>query len=80
MPGEDGSPGITYEGGEGDSLKNPVIIRGAGFDVLGTEAIFNWLTVVFGQMDRDWSLIVQSHLRQGERDFDAHGIQLHDGA
>jgi hypothetical protein len=65
-----GGYGITYEGGNGDSLENAVVVRGARFDLAGTIAVFAWLTATYGQLNVDWRLKLQSHGRFGNREID----------
>jgi hypothetical protein len=73
---KDGSPWIAFAGGDGGSIEDAVVIRGAETDMVGTAAIFDWLTTVFGP---GWELIGQSHGSIGGRHIDTVEIKLRTG-
>ena len=70
---------IWFGGGNGDTVDNAIIVRGAQFDLVGTYAEFGWLARVHGQKDRDWTLISHSHEVRGGRDIDTFILRLTDG-
>src|SRR5271166_1017019 len=70
---------IVFEGGNGDTVENAVIVRGARLDLAGTYAEFAWLAQVYGKKDLDWTLISHSHSVQGGRDIDTFVLRLRDG-
>jgi hypothetical protein len=74
---KDGSPWITFEGGDGGSMEDAVVIRGAETDMIGTAAIFDWLTAVYGP---GWELIRQSHGNFVGRHIDTVEIEVRTGA
>ena len=47
---------IWFQGGNGNSIEEAVIIRGALCDLVGTWGEFQWLTGKFGQKDVAWEL------------------------
>jgi len=70
---------IRFEGGDGSTTENAIIIRGAHFDLAATYAIFYYMTQRFGQKDVDWKLIYQAHGVFNEKDIDTYAIKLADG-
>ena len=77
IPVPDGSSEISYAGGNGESVEDAVVIRGAESDLQGAYFVFFWITVVYG---RGWSLICQSHGRLDGKDIDTLEIELRTGA
>lgn len=71
---------ITFEGGDGASIQQAVIIRGAGHDLVGTIAEFRWLAWEFGKEDVDWGLETHSHGTFENRQIDTVVIRLSSGA
>jgi len=74
---KDGSPWITFAGGDGESMEDAVVIRGAETDFLGTAAIFDWFTTVYGP---GCELLWQSHGKFDGREIDTVEIELRNGA
>jgi hypothetical protein len=75
----DAGGNISFEGGDGDTVEKAIVVRGAQFDLVGTYAEFHWLAQVYGQKDRDWTLISHSHEVHGGRDIDIFVLKLTDG-
>jgi hypothetical protein len=73
------SDGIWCEGGDGESVEEAIIIRGANHDMLGTWAEFMWLQWKFGEKGRDWNLIFHSTGARGDRQIDTVRIELPGG-
>jgi len=71
---------ITFEGGNGDSIDNAVVVKGAQFDLAGTTAEFAWVTKMYGRKDRDWYLLSHSHGRYGDREIDTIVIDIKNSA
>lgn len=66
---------IRYSDGSGSSLDDPIVVSGAGRDLLGTLGIFAWLIQRNGTMDVDWTIRRKSGHHEGERHIDIYTIQ-----
>jgi hypothetical protein len=66
---------VWYEGGDGLSPLDPVIVRGANYDMEGTWAEFAWLIQRYGQKDVDWRLVSHSTGSLGDRHIDTIVLQ-----
>lgn len=71
--------GISFEGGDGDTIETAVVVRGAGSDLAGTYGEFAWLVNKYGEKDKDWKLISHSHGQHEDRDIDTFEIELKSG-
>ena len=70
---------ICYSNGTGASLEDPIVITGAGHDMVGTMAIFSWLVQRHGEMNVEWQMLGKSGHHDGQRDIDIYTIQLRSG-
>ena len=78
--GSDGNKGeIWYEGGNGESIDEAILVRGAGHDFVGTWAEFAFLNDRFGQMGRDWRLKLHAHGTYGDREIDTVRLEMPNG-
>ncbi|MBC7222818.1 MAG: hypothetical protein H5T59_00830 [Anaerolineae bacterium] len=71
--------GVTYEGGDGATLEQAIVIRGAPNHLAGVEAEYAYLERAFGQRGRDWHLAMQTLHMVGDRPYDEMRILLADG-
>jgi hypothetical protein len=77
-PDPENMPGVWYEGGEGATVDEAIVVRGATSDLEGTAAVFGWILTHVGTRD-DWSLTSQMSGEVGERHIDTIDIVLSDG-
>ena len=73
------SSSVRYSDSPGISLENPVVITGAGHDMMGTMAVFAWLIKKRGTMNVDWRLLAKSGDHDGQRHVDIYRIQSRSG-
>jgi hypothetical protein len=71
--------GIKFEGGSGDSIDDPIIIKQAENHAAGVSAEYRYLEERFGKKDLHWRLISQALLR-GVEPVDRLTIELADGS
>lgn len=71
-----GSAGTS---GSGTSAQDPVVIK-APTTMAGVRAEYAWVHTHFGERDRDWSLVMQSHGQRGDRTIETLQIELKDGS
>ena len=71
--------GISFEGGDGDTIATAVVVRGAGSDLAGTYSEFAWLVKKYGEKDKDWKLVSHSHGQHEDRDIDTFEIEFKSG-
>jgi len=65
-PPEKGPDGITFEGGDGESMEDAVVIKGAGDSVGAVDAESFWLKAHFPKFKK----VRQALLGRGEKNFD----------
>jgi len=70
---------VQYSDSPGISLENPVVITGAGDDMIGSMAIFAWLIKKRGTMHVDFRLLGKRGSSQGDRHIDVYTIQSRSG-
>jgi len=75
----DRSP-VCFSSSPGVSFENPVVITGAGHDLMGSMAILAWLIGKRGTLGVDWQILVKSGHSVGERHIDVYEIELKSGA
>jgi len=73
-------PGITFEGGSGDTIETAVIIRGASTHSVGVDAEYRYLEQQFGTRTVDWEPGLQSLIKTDDRKYDKIDIRLSDGS
>jgi hypothetical protein len=71
--------GSAVASGSGMSAQDPVIIK-APTTMAGVRAEYTWLQKHFGERDRDWKLVMQSHGHRGEQIIETLQIELNDGS
>jgi hypothetical protein len=71
--------GSTVASGSGMSAEDPVSIK-APTTMAGIRAEYTWLQKHFGERDRDWKLVMQSHGHRGEQIIETLQIELNDGS
>ena len=74
-----GNSPVRYSSSPGISLENPVVITGAGHDMIGTMAIFGWLINKRGTMHVDWRVRIKRGHHDGQRHIDIYEIQSRSG-
>lgn len=74
------NPGVWYEGGDGGTPTNAIVVRGAESDIAGTAATFAWIVDRFGPNGSGWQLLSHSSGRMGEQHIDTFAIGLPDGS
>jgi hypothetical protein len=70
---------VRYSDSPGISLENPVVITGAGDDMIGSMAVFAWLIRKRGTMHVDFRLLGKRGSSEGDRHIDIHTIQSRSG-
>lgn len=70
---------IWFEGGDGRSVSDAIVIRGVNDDVMGTFVLFAFLEDRFGRKDRDWKLKYQTHGTYGDREIDTYALEMRNG-
>ena len=72
-------PHVWYEGGDGSTIDDAIIVRGAGSDLEGVAATFGWMHEHLGAKDEGWQLITHSSGSRGDRKIDTFNIVLRGG-
>ena len=72
-------PHVWYEGGDGSTIDDAIIVRGAGSDLEGVAATFGWMHEHLGAKDDSWQLISHSSGGRGARQIDTFNIVLRGG-
>jgi hypothetical protein len=67
---------VTYEGGDGKSIENPIIIKNAGNEINGVASEYAYISKVYGEKFIDWKVLVQSTGSQKNRKIDIIMIEL----
>ena len=75
--GNENQQGIDYEG-SGDSVQDPIIIKGALSHRLGVAAEYIFIKHKYGGEDVDWKVKIQMLLK-GPKPIDLIRIELADG-
>jgi hypothetical protein len=70
---------IRFEGGDGNTMKGAIVIRGAQSELEGTYAAYSWLVQRFGDKDAAWKLVSHAHEIFGGREIDTFVIELNNG-
>jgi len=74
----DNSP-VHYSDSPGIALENPVVITGAGNDIVGSMAIFAWLIRKRGAQAIEWRVLRKWGRHDGQKHIDIYEIQTRDG-
>jgi len=72
--------GVWFEGGDGSSRENAVVVRGAVWEMEGIAATFAWMEWHFGRKDQDWTLVTHSTGGDEHRKIDTFVVTLADGS
>jgi hypothetical protein len=70
---------VWYEGGDGSTLNDAIVVRGAGSDLEGVAATFGWMHERLGAKDEEWRLISHSTGGDGVRKIDTFDVMLRGG-
>ena len=70
---------VRYSDSPGVSVENPVIITGAGHDMVGTMAIFAWLMRKRGTQGHDWQVRGKWGRSDNQHHIDVYEIQTRNG-
>ena len=76
--GNENQQGIYFEG-SGDSVQDPIIIKGASSHMLGVAAEYRFIHHIYGRRNVDWKLTMQMLLREPHA-IDLIRIELADGS
>jgi hypothetical protein len=71
--------GVTYEGGDGSSPPDAIVIRGAVYKPLALGALFGWVNAHHGRKDRDWRVVGFSTDSGVDRTIDSVTIEFPNG-
>jgi hypothetical protein len=71
--------GITFEGGSGDSVQDPIVIKGASSHELGVVAEYKFIAHKYGRRDVAWKLKMQM-VSNKPKMMDLIRIELSDGS
>jgi hypothetical protein len=66
---------VIYEGGNGKSIDNCIIIKNAGNETNGVASEYAYVSKIHGQMHTNWELITQSLQTNNNREYDVLNIQ-----
>ena len=72
-------PHVWYEGGDGSTPEDAIVVRGAGSDLEGVAATFGWMHEHLGAKDEGWRLITHSSGFSGVRKIDTFNVVLRGG-
>ena len=72
-------PRVWYEGGDGSTIDQAIIVRGAESDLEGVAATFGWMHEQLGPKDEGWRLVSHSTGERGLRKIDTFNVILQDG-
>ena len=72
-------PQFRYEGGDGSTLNDAIVVRGARSDLEGTAATFLWMHQHVGAKNDAWRLVTHSTGEEGVRKIDTFSVILRDG-
>ena len=75
----DETSGIEFQGGDGRSIEDAVIILNARSTMEGIDAEMKFIASIHGEHGRDWLKRHQSLLENEGKEFDAIDIELRDG-
>ena len=67
---------IIYEGGEGKTVENAVVIKNAENEMNGIAAEYAFIAKIYGEKFKDWKPLGQSTLNKDNKKFDVINIQL----
>lgn len=70
---------MSYEGGDGSTPDDAIIVRGAGSDLEGVAATFGWMHEHLGAKDEGWRLLTHSTGSHGERQIDTFDVVVREG-
>jgi hypothetical protein len=71
--------GVSYEGGDGSSRPDAIVIRGAVYKPLALSALFGWLNARYGRKNRDWRMVGFSTDSGVDRTIDSVTIEFPNG-
>jgi hypothetical protein len=67
---------VTYEGGDGKTVENAIVIKNAENERNGVAAEYAFITKIYGEKFKDWKPIGQSTINKDNRKIDLINIQL----
>jgi hypothetical protein len=71
---------VRFEGGDGSSWDNAVVVRGAALEFEGIAATFAWIEHQFGPKNVGWKLVSHSSGGDEHRKIDTFDIAVADGS
>jgi hypothetical protein len=78
-PTEIAGTSVRFAGGDGSSVANAILIKGAHGEMDGTSSEYQYLALLYGPQNTAWKLDQQSLLSNSGKRFDAMAIVLADG-
>lgn len=67
---------VTYEGGDGKSIENAIVIKNAENERNGIASEYAFIAKIHGEKFKDWKPIGQSAINKEGKKFDSINIQL----
>ncbi|WP_353076567.1 hypothetical protein [Flavobacterium sp.] len=67
---------VTYEGGDGKTVENAIIIKNAGNERNGVAAEYAYIAKINGEKFKDWKPVGQSTITKDNKKIDLINIQL----
>ncbi|MEI7510395.1 MAG: hypothetical protein WCJ62_13135 [Flavobacterium sp.] len=67
---------VTYEGGDGKTIENVIIIKNAGNERNGIAAEYAFIAKIYGEKFKDWKPVGQSTINKDTKKVDLINIQL----
>ncbi|MEI8348885.1 MAG: hypothetical protein WCI77_01925 [Candidatus Omnitrophota bacterium] len=71
---------IVYEGGNGASINDAVIIRGACNHIEGVAEEYRYISNIYGKINVEWGLKAQSLIIDKENQYDVMEIVIKDNS
>lgn len=67
---------VTYEGGDGKTIENAIVIKNAGDERNGIAAEYAFVAKIYGEKFKDWKPVGQSTISKDTKKIDLIKIQL----
>ncbi len=67
---------ITLTGGDGSSVENAIIIKGAKNSSEGIRAEYQYIENIYGQRNKEWKFVSQSLLHDKGKSYDKLSIKV----
>ena len=67
---------VTYEGGDGKTVENAIVIKNAENEIDGVAAEYAYIAKINGEKFKDWKPVGQSTINKDNKKIDLINIQL----